>query len=536
MSRSQRRARSRAPKAQAAFARDLRTILQGLARAAALSSIGLAGCGSHHTPGELRQDVPAGESGTNVGRVAGGGAQMATAGSAAPAPMPPTGGQTPPRPPTGGTDHPPAPVDAGIAPTPNPPPEAPWVSLGCAADYRPPLLEGLKLTRDIDHAAVYSTHTPYLDQAVPGPQQVGRMYGSGTPCATASDATACQAAIDALLVPTPECGTTYECDPFLLVTAGDEVTRVGEGADLDALLGRVDTPSEAALVALLRADQQLACAQTSSQPLRGTEVREIADGYEVRTEWEACSAGLFSRTVRVSADGVAIEVASKRIGDSGCAIGRRPEGLRTQPPATAGTKLGAYFASAATLEAASVLAFERLARELTALDAPRELVACAARSALEEIGHARVVTALARRFGAEPGAHGLPPFAPRSALAIALENAVEGCVRETYGALVAHYQAETAADPGVRAVMSVLAEDETRHATLAWEVAHWLEPRLSADEQRAVHAARTAALVALRSELEPPIAPAEMALIGLPEPRLARALLDRLAGALGLHA
>ena len=53
---------------------------------------------------------------------------------------------------------------------------------------------------------------------------------------------------------------------------------------------------------------------------------------------------------------------------------------------------------------------------------------------------------------------------------IALENATEGCVRETYGALVAHRQANIATDRSIRCMMQTIATDETNHAGLAWDV------------------------------------------------------------------
>ncbi len=61
----------------------------------------------------------------------------------------------------------------------------------------------------------------------------------------------------------------------------------------------------------------------------------------------------------------------------------------------------------------------------------------------------------------------------RSLEALAVENAVEGCVRETMGALFAMHQAASAADPHVRATMVSIAPDETRHAALGWAVAEW---------------------------------------------------------------
>jgi hypothetical protein len=56
----------------------------------------------------------------------------------------------------------------------------------------------------------------------------------------------------------------------------------------------------------------------------------------------------------------------------------------------------------------------------------------------------------------------------RSLEELAVENAVEGCVRETYGALTAIWQARTAKDPSVAAAVRRIARDETRHAALSW--------------------------------------------------------------------
>jgi len=100
------------------------------------------------------------------------------------------------------------------------------------------------------------------------------------------------------------------------------------------------------------------------------------------------------------------------------------------------------------LEAASVPAFERLAREL------------------------------ATRFGVATRSQTIKVRPVRSLEAIAKEDAVEGCVRETFGALTAHFQAPHATDPHVRRAMKVVAHDETRHAALARRVANWLENKL----------------------------------------------------------
>jgi hypothetical protein len=82
----------------------------------------------------------------------------------------------------------------------------------------------------------------------------------------------------------------------------------------------------------------------------------------------------------------------------------------------------------------------------------------------------------------------------RSLTAIAEENAVEGCVRETFGALLATFQATHAADTSVRAAMRRIARDETRHAVLGWRIASWVEGRVDRGCRARVAAARRDAL------------------------------------------
>jgi hypothetical protein len=210
-----------------------------------------------------------------------------------------------------------------------------------------------------------------------------------------------------------------------------------------------------------------------------------------------------------------------------CPGGRRPASLLIASHHQASHALGTYFAEAARLEAASIPAFHVLATELRAHLAPAHLVDAALRSAQDEVRHTRATAALARRYGAAPVR---PAFGPtpmeRSLEAIATENAIEGCVRETYGALVALWQGRHAQDPVVAAAMEPIAADETRHAELAWEVAAWVEPRLSRASRGRVEAARAQALAELASEATRPVHPLLVALAGLPAIQEAMGLLS----------
>ncbi|GEM_PF-3981000 len=70
----------------------------------------------------------------------------------------------------------------------------------------------------------------------------------------------------------------------------------------------------------------------------------------------------------------------------------------------------------------------------------------------------------------------------RSRLAVASENAVEGCVRETWAARVGRHQARFAKIASMRAAMAEIAADEARHAALAWDLDTWARSHLGASE------------------------------------------------------
>jgi hypothetical protein len=200
---------------------------------------------------------------------------------------------------------------------------------------------------------------------------------------------------------------------------------------------------------------------------------------------------------------------------------RAPEGL-VPCPQDAG--LGGYFAEMARLEAASVVAFRRLAHELRQHGAPLRLRRAARRAARDEVRHARLARELTRRFGGTQRAPSVAAKRSRSLLGLLLENAAEGTVREAFGALAASWQSRHASDESVRRVMSEVFVDETRHAELALGIEHWATRRLTADERAAVADARAHAVRALFGDLERD-PPSDLTLVaGAPSSRIARAL------------
>ncbi|MEZ4226032.1 MAG: ferritin-like domain-containing protein [Polyangiaceae bacterium] len=185
-------------------------------------------------------------------------------------------------------------------------------------------------------------------------------------------------------------------------------------------------------------------------------------------------------------------------------VGRRPPGL-CDDTMIASDPCAAYLARATALEGASVHAFLLLAEELAVHGAPVELVDWARRAAIDELEHTRVMAALTRRYGGQPVAPRVRADAlvPRAALEMALDNAVEGCVHETLGALVAAHQACHAADSQVRHALAHIARDEANHALLSWRISEWFEGRASVAERRKVSAARRSALRAAAKRPQP---------------------------------
>jgi hypothetical protein len=182
----------------------------------------------------------------------------------------------------------------------------------------------------------------------------------------------------------------------------------------------------------------------------------------------------------------------------------------------------------AALEGASVQAFRSLGDDLSAHGAPRALVRACRRAARDEIRHARATRGLFRRRGRGVAISTAPRRVRPSLEEIALENAVEGCVRETYGALVAHWQSRTAADPRIRATMQRIAADETRHAALSWSIHAWTRSRLSRDARARVEAARRKAILELVPRSSRSYRGEWMHLAGLPSALQARALAEAL--------
>lgn len=336
-----------------------------------------------------------------------------------------------------------------------------------------------------------------------------------------------EAICDALAEPVEDRGISGEFgDRYHLVSAqGEDITYYMTLAEVKAFLGTIDTAGEAALITQL-SQYRVSCGIAN--------LLETEEGYEIYAEsGSTCGGDVTGYRLLVHPDGTVEELASEVVkeGDDNCVIGRIPGGLLSQvsncpKQEDASASLGAYFAQVAHLEAASVVAFLDLARELAHHGAPEDLIERARQAAREETRHALLTGALARRFGAARVTPLIERSAPRPLLTIARENAVEGLTRETFGALLAEVQAHAAQDPMIREVMKLIARDETGHAEFSAHLHDWLMSRLNQKERDEVEQVRQQAEARFRTNAHPSFAPALCALAGLPNQETSRRLFD----------
>ncbi|MFT7518011.1 MAG: hypothetical protein ACI9MC_000135 [Kiritimatiellia bacterium] len=143
---------------------------------------------------------------------------------------------------------------------------------------------------------------------------------------------------------------------------------------------------------------------------------------------------------------------------------------------TTGTDEQRHWQRMASHEHASAASFARHLLELMHLGAPAELL-CAVQIAIgEELEHARMCRDLAGRVGDSPVEAGpMPPIpAPRvDPVDVLVGVLVEGCFNEAMAALIATRCANAAVDPQVVQTLRRIADDEVRHAALAWRTLAW---------------------------------------------------------------
>jgi hypothetical protein len=139
--------------------------------------------------------------------------------------------------------------------------------------------------------------------------------------------------------------------------------------------------------------------------------------------------------------------------------------------------LAAHWREVGLMEHASVAAFARFAMQLLAQGAPPDLVLAAQDAMRDETQHARLAFALASAYAGRDIGPGplaidgaLDEESPRDILRMVIR---EGCIGETVAAIEAAEAAEHATDPLVKHTLARIADDEQRHAELAWRYVTW---------------------------------------------------------------
>ena len=384
-------------------------------------------------------------------------------------------------------------------PMPTTPPVATVDATCMGTPYQP--LVGLKPAMPNDYIAYLTAY----------PQNIAteERATSGTPCANSTGMDACEDKLAELkrgegLEFSQSCGMIGVCRSFFVTTADGVVRRYGDREELLELLGEIDSPADAFLLISYDGFRVHCMGAHDLQPNEGawiSSATKTAEGYEVSALelLNDCPYQYARVKLSVSRTGEVKELESVTLSETPICAGRRPAGWLPQGTTTA--TLGDYFAAMATLEAASVAAFEILATELAHHNAPLHLVEAAREAARDEVRHAAKTTELARRFGVCPEAPAIQERPLRNLFEIALDNTVEGCVRETFGAAVGCYQAAAAGDAQVARFMREIADDETRHAALAFEIDDWLRSQLPAADRAQLELARQSAVQTLGREL-----------------------------------
>jgi hypothetical protein len=334
----------------------------------------------------------------------------------------------------------------------------------------------------------------------------------GSPCGGASDPHACMSALELsrsikkgwFQLPREGAGW-FPPLRHLVYTRKDEVAVLTTIDELTTFLAPIESAKDAAFLVTEGSHERDGGTFSPAHRISCgiLNVRQTSSGFELVTQSGRECGGIYENLVSVSSAGALDFLSRVRIGgDIQCTTGRRPQGFAARRSPQHHSRLGKYFAELAELEAASVVAFRYLAKDLSQHGAPATLVKWAHRSRREEMRHTAQMTAFARRFGGRPSAPTVAPWRERALCEIALENATEGCIRETFGALQATVQAQKASDPAILRAFGGIAEDETHHAALAWAIAEWLEPKLTPEERRRITRARREAVDSLASDLE----------------------------------
>jgi tRNA isopentenyl-2-thiomethyl-A-37 hydroxylase MiaE len=363
-------------------------------------------------------------------------------------------------------------------------------SVACLDGQGPDRYAAFTLPADVDGAV-------FIAGAGSGPTSRANQT-IGTPCKTATDNAACESQVAALSADKTISGWTFDrgydfSSDFAVVTRGSRVQRITKLEELRALVAPIDSLPKAMAMARF-SDYYITCTPGNA--------RTDADGYVLKSVSGGCSSPVVETLYKVFRDGRVVEIASTtlRAGESGCVEGRRPAGMPNTCSDSWLQSTAEHLREVESMETAAIWAFEDLHAQLMQVGAPADLLRRIASARQDEIKHARIMQRILRKRGIAAKAVARPARVAQSLLELATHNATEGCVRETYGALVATHQATYAGNRELRAAFRTIAAEETTHAQLSIDLAAWFNTQLSAHERDQVASEKAEAIAQLMQE------------------------------------
>lgn len=160
-------------------------------------------------------------------------------------------------------------------------------------------------------------------------------------------------------------------------------------------------------------------------------------------------------------------------------------------------KLSDAWIADAQMEHASIASFAQFSLDLLRLGAPPELLRECHLAALDEIEHARIAFTVAEQLSCVAVGPDVLPIGDlqlhtiEQAVAAAV---IEGCIGETIAAAILSEQAHQCSEAGLARLLTKMAEDELRHAQLAWRFVAWSIQRYGRDVRVTVAATFDSAL------------------------------------------
>jgi hypothetical protein len=186
-----------------------------------------------------------------------------------------------------------------------------------------------------------------------------------------------------------------------------------------------------------------------------------------------------------------------------------------------GNDIDSWFVRATQAEIGSVGAFLIMREELRKMGAPKNLISQCLTAAQDEIKHARMMHTVCVSLGQKATAPTIDCVPKRSYFSLAMENAIEGCIHESYAAIQALYQSQHAKTPELRELFTAIATDEIQHAQLSLQIHHWLMSKLTREQQNTILKAQQKSvgqLIEYHTTHEPA---AQTSILGLPDSKSA---------------